>query len=78
MEANHFEEQEEEVRDDSWEDIPLSVDAFHVMDRIKVPMHHDFKPSFFRAIRAAIFVLNPEDDRQLKAALHVTSNKFVA
>lgn len=50
-------------------------DAFHVMDRIKVPMHHDFKPSFFRAIRAAIFVLNPEDVRQLKAALRVTSNK---
>ena len=48
-------------------------DAFHVMDRIKVPMHHDFKPSFFRAIRAAIFVLNPEDVRQLKAALRVTS-----
>lgn len=50
-------------------------DAFHVMDRIKVPMHHDFKPSFFRAIRAAIFVLNPENVHQLKAALRITSNK---
>lgn len=44
MVANHFEEQEDEVLGD----------AFHVMDRIKVPMHHDFKPSFFRAIQAAI------------------------
>ena len=123
METNNFEEQEDEVRDDNWEDIvheehgraecedsrtiELDVDyntispaaeitlhssrfealiasvnkynfafqcddkmsgsdedddisltrvlgdAFHIMDRIKVPMHHDFKPSFFRAIQAA-------------------------
>ena len=26
-------------------------DAFHVMNRIKVPKHHDFKPSFVHEIR---------------------------
>ena len=35
----------------------------------EVPMHHDFKPSF-RAMREAIFVLNPEDVAAVKAALH--------
>ena len=47
MVANHFEEQEDEVLGD----------AFHVMDRIKVSMHHDFKPSFFRAIRGSELLL---------------------
>lgn len=29
-------------------------DAFHVMDRVKVPMHHDFKSAYYRALRALI------------------------
>jgi len=57
-------------------------DAFHVMDRIKVPMHHDYKPAFFRAIRAAIFILNPDDVSEVRQALgiatHKSWNKWVA
>lgn len=50
-------------------------DAFHVMDRVKVPMHHDFKPSFFRALRGAIFILNPQDVSNVKTALRIVTTK---
>jgi hypothetical protein len=49
-------------------------DAFHVMDRVKVPMHHDFKPAYFRALRAAIFIFNPHDVAKVKKALKIESD----
>lgn len=50
-------------------------DPFHVMDRVKVPMHHDFKIAYFRSLRAAIFILHPEDVTALKTVLNITSAK---
>ena len=49
-------------------------DAFHVMDQVKVPLHHDFKPAFFRALRAAIFIFNPHDVAKVKKALKIESD----
>jgi hypothetical protein len=31
-------------------------DAFHVMDRVHVPVHHDWKAAYFAALREAIFM----------------------
>ena len=47
-------------------------DPFHAMDMIKVPMHHDYKPAYFRALRAAIFILNPDDVFEVKCAHGLT------
>jgi hypothetical protein len=33
-------------------------DAFHVMQRIKVPEHNDFKYAYFRGLRGAILLLD--------------------
>jgi hypothetical protein len=49
-------------------------DAFHVMDRVKVPMHHDFKIAYFRALRAAIFLFNPEDVANVKRSLKIETD----
>jgi hypothetical protein len=50
-------------------------DAFHVMDRVKVPMHHDFKAAYFRALRGAIFILNPQDVQNVKDVNNITMEK---
>lgn len=44
-------------------------DAFHFMDRAKLPMHHEYKALFFRALRAAMFILNKEDVAKVKKVL---------
>jgi uncharacterized membrane protein YccC len=31
-------------------------DAFHFMDRIKVPTHHEYKAAYFHALRSAFFI----------------------
>jgi len=49
-------------------------DAFHVMDRVKVPMHHDFKFAYYRSLRAAILIFNPHDVDKLKKALGIESD----
>lgn len=41
-------------------------DIFHLMDRVKVPMHHDAKAAFFRALRAAFFLMDEEDLKRVK------------
>lgn len=46
------------------------ADLFHVMDRAKVPMHHDYKCLYFRALRAAIFIMNQEDVENVKEILN--------
>jgi hypothetical protein len=51
-------------------------DPFHAMDMIKVPMHHDYKPAYFRALRAAIFILNPDDVFELKCAHGLTDTNW--
>lgn len=44
-------------------------DIFHFMDRAKVPMHHEFKALYFRALRAAVFIMNSDDVAEVKAIL---------
>lgn len=45
------------------------ADAFHLMDRAKCPMHHEYKALYFRALRAAMFVMNEEDVADVKRVL---------
>ena len=47
-------------------------DAFHFMDRAKVPTHHEYKALYFRALRAAMFIMNESDVEDVKKVL---SNK---
>jgi len=44
-------------------------DAFHHMDRAKVPVHHSFKNGFFVALRRAWFMFEPTAYEALKAKL---------
>lgn len=44
-------------------------DIFHLMDRAKLPMHHEYKALFFRALRAAMFIFNKDDVDQVKAVM---------
>ena len=34
-------------------------DGFHFVDRIKVPMHHSYKKSYYVSLREAFFAWNP-------------------
>lgn len=45
------------------------ADLFHVMDRAKCPMHHEYKCLYFRALRAAIFIMNQQDVEEVKEIL---------
>ena len=44
-------------------------DAFHVMDQIKVLMHHELKAAYFHALRASIFILDAGDLEKVKMVL---------
>lgn len=44
-------------------------DVFHAMDRAKVPMHHDFKSSYFRALRSAVFIMHKGDMDDVKEVI---------
>jgi hypothetical protein len=44
-------------------------DAFHAMDRVKVPMHHELKAAYFRALRGAFFIMDAGDARRVKHVL---------
>lgn len=44
-------------------------DCFHFMDRAKLPTHHEYKALFFRALRAAMFILNKDDVAKVKKVL---------
>jgi len=52
-------------------DTPTAVpgDAFHFMDRIKVPMHHSFRKAYFVALTEAWYEWNEEDLERVKVAL---------
>ena len=45
--------------------------AFHVMDRVKVPINHCFKPAYFMALREAIFVMNPVDVQNVRGCYNL-------
>lgn len=45
------------------------ADIFHLMDRAKLPMHHEYKALFFRCLRAAIFIMHKEDVDQVREIL---------
>ena len=44
-------------------------DIFHFMDRAKLPMHHEYKALFFRAMRAAVFIMMKSDVEDVKEVL---------
>jgi hypothetical protein len=44
-------------------------DSFHMMDRVKVPVHHDWKAAYFAALREAIFVYDTEDKEKVQKVL---------
>ena len=45
------------------------ADIFHLMDRAKLPIHHEYKSLFFRALRASVFIMNDEDVDDVKRVL---------
>ena len=45
------------------------ADIFHLMDRAKLPMHHEYKSLFFRALRSSVFIMNDEDVDDVKRVL---------
>jgi hypothetical protein len=44
-------------------------DAFHFMDRVKVPVHHDWKAAYFSALRDAIFIFDVDDKKKVQSVL---------
>jgi hypothetical protein len=44
-------------------------DAFHFMDRVKVPVHHNWKAAYFLAFRDAIFIYDADDKQKVEAML---------
>ena len=71
-------DREKQCVDDNLEvdEIPANIkfktvlgDIFHLMDCAKVPTHHEFKGLFFRALRAAIFIMNKDDVDDVKIVL---------
>ena len=44
-------------------------DIFHFMDRAKLPMHHEYKALFFRALRASVFIMCKQDVEDVKTVL---------
>jgi hypothetical protein len=46
-------------------------DAFHFMDRPKVPVHHKLKKAYFRALQEAWFAWDPVALAEVKDALRV-------
>jgi hypothetical protein len=62
-------------------DIPSSIkdvfsavlgDAFHFMDRPKVPMHHEYKKPYFFALQEAWFAWEPSRLEKVKASLRTS------
>ena len=45
------------------------ADIFHLMDRAKLPMHHEYKSLFFRALRSSVFIMNDDDVDEVKRVL---------
>lgn len=44
-------------------------DIFHLMDRAKTPMHHEYKSLYFRCLRSAMFIMNKDDVDDVKEVL---------
>jgi hypothetical protein len=44
-------------------------DVFHVMDRVKVPVHHDWKAAYFTAFREAVFMYDKDDKEKVQKVL---------
>ena len=51
-------------------------DGFHLMDHVKVPMRHDFKAAYFRALRAALFIHDSGDLERVKRVLQKKNQKL--
>ena len=44
-------------------------DAFHFMDRVKVPVHHEWKAAYFAALRESIFIYDYRDKKLVENVL---------
>ncbi|KAG6847920.1 hypothetical protein H0H93_004886 [Arthromyces matolae] len=56
------------------------LDIWHLMNQIKIPLHHGLRRPFFRALRDALFILDPEDKAAVEAVLakrNITWNQMV-
>uniref|UniRef100_A0A7R9WEC4 Uncharacterized protein n=1 Tax=Pseudictyota dubia TaxID=2749911 RepID=A0A7R9WEC4_9STRA len=60
---------EKRKRPEEWIARRIFGDAFHVMDRVKVPIHHTAKAAYFRALREAMFLMDATDVRKVKEVL---------
>ncbi len=44
-------------------------DCYHIMDRIKVPVHHEWKASYYSCYRDAIFIYDEDDKKAVEKVL---------
>ena len=51
-------------------------DLFHIMDRVKVPMHHDFKAAYFAALRSAFFIMDAGDVERVKKVIEESGRSW--
>jgi hypothetical protein len=51
-------------------------DAFHFMDRIKVPTHHEYKAAYLRTLRSAFFICDEHDLDLVKAVARGNGQKW--
>ena len=51
----------------------MTGDAFHFMDRPKVPVHHDHKKGYFVALQNAWYAWNPVKMEEVRAALRASA-----
>ena len=51
-------------------------DAFHFMDRVKVPVHHDWKAAYFSAFRDALFIYDTDDKEKVQVVLETVGKTW--
>ena len=51
-------------------------DAFHLMDRVEVPINHAFKASYFQALHSATFIFDKNDEEQVKRVVIQKNQKW--
>jgi hypothetical protein len=67
---------DEEISELEWIFSRVLGDSFHLMDRVKVPMRHDFKAAYFRALRAAMFIMDSGDLARVNRVLEKKGRKL--
>ncbi|KAG1773608.1 hypothetical protein EV702DRAFT_1200931 [Suillus placidus] len=54
----------------------LTGDIWHLMDQFKISLHHGLRRPFSRALRDAIFLLDPEDCAAVEKVLEMKNTSF--